>query len=351
MNSVKELINLYKGLRNKSLLQGDYKMKYAFVGIGSHSINNLYPVLDYLHVPLNYICCKSPSKVELIKKQTGITTTVSLGDIVNDNEIKGVFVSVSPDEHYNIARKILESGKSLFIEKPPCRSLEEIRSLAGIAKRNNVQVTMVGVQKRYSPVTGILLKKLAKSENLSYNMRYLTGLYPEGDVLLDIFIHPLDYVSFIFGRAEVCVADYVRHRCGGKTLFLMLKHEKAKGILELSTDYTWGGAVEQLTVNAQNGIYELKQMESLKFTPKPGAVLGIPLEKIVHGYNPVTVELYGRNNFVPILANNQIYTQGYFNEIKTFVDAVEGKVGKGCDSSFVSMETTFELIDKLREIL
>ena len=41
MNSVKELINLYKGLRNKSLLQGDYKMKYAFVGIGSHSINNL----------------------------------------------------------------------------------------------------------------------------------------------------------------------------------------------------------------------------------------------------------------------------------------------------------------------
>lgn len=37
-----------------------------------------------------------------------------------------------------------------------------------------------------------------------------------------------------------------------------------------------------------------------------------------------TVEyLYQRNGFTPILPNNPIYSQGYFGEIQTFVDAVE----------------------------
>ena len=182
-------------------------------------------------------------------------------------------------------------------------------------------------------------------------MRYQTGLYPEGDPLLDLFIHPLDYVCFLFGRAEVYAVDCVRHGGGRMTLLLILKHRNARGILELSTDYTWRSAKEELTVNAKDGIYELEQMESLKFTPKPGAVFGIPMEKVCRNYRPITVDLFGRNNFVPILANNQIYTQGYFNEIKTFVDLVEGKNFKGCNSSFRSLEATFELIDGLRKVI
>ena len=85
MNNIERLISIYKRLHNKTLLQGDYKMKYAFVGIGSHSVNNLYPVLDYLHVPLKYICCKSTSKVELIRKRVGVTATVTLDDIIDDS--------------------------------------------------------------------------------------------------------------------------------------------------------------------------------------------------------------------------------------------------------------------------
>lgn len=351
MNNIERLISIYKRLHNKTLLQGDYKMKYAFVGIGSHSVNNLYPVLDYLHVPLKYICCKSTSKVELIRKKVGVTATVTLDDIIDDDEVGGVFVSVSPDAHYDIAKKVLESGKSLFIEKPPCGSVEELRSLAEIAERSNVRTVLVGVQKRYAPVTRIISRKLVKSGCVSYNMRYQTGLYPEGDPLLDLFIHPLDYVCFLFGRAEVYTVDCVRHGGGGMTLLLILKHRNARGVLELSTDYTWRSGKEELTVNAKDGIYELEQMESLKFTPKPGSVFGIPMEKVCRNYRPITVDLFGRNNFVPILANNQIYTQGYFNEIKTFVDLVEGKNFKGCNSSFRSLEATFELIDGLRKVI
>lgn len=67
MKYIKHLIARYKHLRSVRQLSQSYKGKYAFVGIGNHSTNNLYPVLDYLHVGLKYICCKSPDKLPLIE--------------------------------------------------------------------------------------------------------------------------------------------------------------------------------------------------------------------------------------------------------------------------------------------
>ncbi len=48
----------------------------------------------------------------------------------------------------------------------------------------------------------------------------------------------------------------------------------------------------------------------------------MPLEK-VYPLKMVEVHLFDRNDFVPTIHNNQIVTQGYFDTIKGFVDAVE----------------------------
>ena len=53
------IIERYKKIRKKGVLSKKYKEKYAFVGIGNHSINNLYPVLNYLNVDIKYIIVKS----------------------------------------------------------------------------------------------------------------------------------------------------------------------------------------------------------------------------------------------------------------------------------------------------
>ena len=52
MKYIEHLIARYKHLRSVRQLSQSYKGKYAFVGIGNHSTNNLYPVLDYFHVGL-----------------------------------------------------------------------------------------------------------------------------------------------------------------------------------------------------------------------------------------------------------------------------------------------------------
>ncbi len=59
-------------------------------------------------------------------------------------------------------------------------------------------------------------------------------------------------------KAEIKCAEWIGHH----TLMLVLKHEKATGILELSTGYSWNDAQESMTINTPKGIFELKGMYS-----------------------------------------------------------------------------------------
>ena len=55
-----------------------------------------------------------------------IIGTTSIKDILNDETVAGVFVSATPASHFEIASEVIKSGKSLFIEKPPCMCLKEL---------------------------------------------------------------------------------------------------------------------------------------------------------------------------------------------------------------------------------
>ena len=341
---IQALINRYKRMRTERFLRQTYQYSYAFVGMGQHSLTCLYPVLHYLGVPLKYICVASEGKAKLIeRKYPHVIVTTSLDEILNDENIKGVFVSASPSSHFSLASQILKSGKSLFIEKPPCQSLEELDQLIDLQQLHGSPVAMVGLQKRYAPAVQLLRKRLGKEHLISYDLHYLTGAYPEGDVLLDLYIHPLDLVCFLFGKPEILAIRQIAN-----SYILMLQHPHIIGTLELSTAYTWTAAEERLKVCTKSGIYHLSQMEELIFTPIPSTVLGIPMEKLRTHHETKEV-LYQRNHFTPILANNPIFSQGYFNEIAHFVEAVESH-GTHITTKFKDVRDTYETICKIRSM-
>lgn len=339
---IQELINRYKRIRTEQFLRQTYQYQYAFVGMGQHSQTNLYPVLHYLGVPLKYICVTSERKAKLIEEKYRIKTTTSLDEILNDEVIKGIFVSASPSAHFSIASQVLQSGKSLFIEKPPCQTLEELDTLIALQQQHGSPVAMVGLQKRYAPAVQQLKNRLRKERRFNYDLHYLTGPYPEGDALLDLYIHPLDLIFHLFGQPEILACRQVAK----DSYILMLQHPHIIGTLELSTAYTWTTAEESLKICTRSGVYNLSQMESLTFTPNPTTILGIPMEKLRLRHE-MKEPLFQRNNFTPILENNQIYSQGYFNEITTFIDAVEG-MGNQISSNFKDVRDTYEIICKIK---
>lgn len=312
------LIARWKSQRNRRMLKSPYSVQYAFVGVGSHALQNLYPVLQYLGIRLKYICCQSPDKLALIERRFGVTAITSLDIILNDSDVKGVFVCASPQSHYDICSRVIASGKYLFIEKPPCQTLDQLEKLIAADSR---QMTMVGMQKRYSPLTQTLKKRLSQNVDLSYILSYHAGAYPEGNPYTDLFIHPIDFALFLFGTAEINALQRIDVN-GAITVQALLTHSHAKGFIELSTAYSWATPEESLRINTLSGEYRLEQMERLCHYPHPKKIVGIPLEKI--GLFKATEQLLiERNNFSPITSNNQLYSQGFLSEVKAFVDMVE----------------------------
>ena len=339
---IQQFINRYKRMRTERYLNQTYKCQYAFVGMGQHSLTNLYPVLHYLQVPLKYICVTSERKARLIERKfKGIKATTRLDDVLNDEDVKGVLVAASPSAHFTIASRVLQSGKSLFIEKPPCQSVAQLKALTAMQQASGSGVAMVGLQQRYAPAVQILKRRLKGERLLNYDLHYLTGAYPEGDALLDLYIHPIDLATWLFGKAEiVSFLEIDEH-----SYILMLRHQHIVGTIELSTCHSWKDARQSLTVHTSSGTYRLNQCEELSFVPKLPVIAGIPIEKIRSRRQSVEY-LYSHDGFSPTIANNSIYTQGFFQEVSTFVNAVEGKKANVL-TDLQSVEPTLKLIDEI----
>ena len=339
---IQQLINRYKRMRTERYLNETYRCQYAFVGMGQHSLTNLYPVLHYLQVPLKYICVTSERKARLIERKfKGTKATTRLYDVLNDDEVKGVLVAVSPIAHFHITSKVLQSGKSLFIEKPPCQSVAQLRELIAMQEASRSGIAMVGLQQRYSPAVQILKRRLKGELLLNYDLHYLTGAYPEGDALLDLYIHPLDLATWLFGKAEI--VSYLE--IDEHSYILMLRHQHIVGTIELSTCHCWQDARQSLTVHTRSGSYHLNQCEELSFAPKQAVIAGVPIEKLLTRHQSVEY-LYRHDGFSPTIANNSIYTQGFFQEVSTFVNAVEGNKANVL-TGLQSVEPTLKLIDEI----
>ncbi|MDR2140092.1 MAG: Gfo/Idh/MocA family oxidoreductase [Tannerella sp.] len=339
------LTGFLKKIRRRRLLQNKFNADYAFVGMGSHSMNNLYPVIHYLHIPLKYVVVKSRETANLINaNRSGLKATNDLEAVLNDKSVSGIFISANPDSHYELVKKCLLHGKHVFVEKPPCKTVDELKDLIDTEKKAGT-ICLAGLQKRYSSCVNILKKRLKVNDVISYSYRFLLGAYPDGNPLWDLYIHPLDLITFLFGETELLSLAETKPSPSASSLFLQTKHGKTIGSVEISTQYSWSQALEYLSINTGGGIYTLKNHQSLTFEPKSGTVLSIPKDKIFHAV-PEKKCLFNGNNFLPVLENNQIVSQGYFSEIKTFASLCENGKSKNI-SSLSSLLATYELITKI----
>jgi virulence factor len=341
-----KLIRLAKNVRKQKYLNLEYSGQYAFVGIGSHSIENLYPVLHYLRVPLKYIVTRSSKNASAIDQHfNGVKGTNNLDEVLADPEIKGVFICANPSEHFSLVKQVLESGKHAFVEKPPCLNSTDLKALIA-AEEKSAGMCLVGLQKRYAPCYEMLAEKM--KDVLSYNLRYCTGPYPEGDAVTELFIHPLDLALNLFGEGIIeSVQTTGNRKKGTYSVFVHLKHGSLVGNIELSTSYTWSRATETLSVNTPSGNYETTNAETLTFEDKLGSILTIPKEKIF-GHQPTSTTLMNRNGFLPMWEHNPIYTAGFFDEISTFVQLCEGGKAKN-NSSLKDLQNTYSIIEAIKQ--
>ncbi|MEO9481863.1 MAG: Gfo/Idh/MocA family oxidoreductase [Ekhidna sp.] len=337
------IISKVKNFRKQHFLNTKNEAEFAFVGIGYHSLTNLYPILNFYRIPIKYIVTSSRKNADKISKNFPHSIgTNRLQDVLNDPDIKGVLISANPSSHLDLASEVLKAGKNVFVEKPPCQNLEELHQLIRKVEENQ-RTCLVGLQKRYAPAN-ILLKKKMKAIR-SYNYRFITGGYPEGNPITDLFIHPIDLCIWLFGEGKI--KSLLKRRTKSQiTFFLQIQH--ANGIIgsvELSTCGSWQHIEETLSIQTKLGLFSIKDSTDLSFIPQSNSILGMPKEKLFAA-SRIEQTLAARVNYSSSLYDNQLYTAGFFSEVKTFIDCCEGRTSQNESAPFTLLNT-YQILDQL----
>jgi virulence factor len=340
---LQQFIERYKKNRKQEFLDrpGTYRHRYAFVGAGQHSISNLYPLIHYLGIPLKQIfSLHAEHAVKMAARFPQCTGTGNFDDILNDDQVKGVFVSASPSQHFGLVSKLLATGKYVFVEKPPCYTLQELKELAGNAQAKHC---LAGLQKRFCTINQLLQPFIAGA--IDYNYRYLTGLYPEGDQAVELFIHPIDNLVLLFGNIGQA---HVQPSKNDRTWFITLTHtNNVTGVLQVSTDYSWKMPVDELQVNTHSAILTASYPNTLTRIKKSPAYFNMPFEKILK--SPLIKQvLFDNSNFAPTVPNNTLAVQGFLGEIEYFLKMTE-KDEFSPRHHLQTLLPVYEIIEQIRQ--
>jgi virulence factor len=342
-----ELLKRYNQYRKEKYFRSPLfatRKAYAFVGFGIHSMTSFYPLLRHFNIHLKYICTKSshPEK-DLSPLFPGCTFTHDLEVILRDDTVAGVFVCATPEAHYGILTRLLEAGKPVFIEKPPCQTLDQLRQLQKI---NPSAICKIGLQRRYWPGNASIVKQCRNAT--SYLYQFQTGPLAKGDPITELFIHPLDYTRLLFGDPKL--ESVSKHQDDKSITFqLHLTHPGGcSGLVHLSTNYSWHPPLEHLTVNTPGESLTLQYPTSVTGKQLPFRIMNIPTERLMN-QALTTKEYYsGIPTLTPALEFNTLLVQGFLPEIEHFVSLVENPgARKGEASDLSSLLSIYELFQSL----
>ncbi len=108
--------------------------------------------------------------------------------------VDGVVVAVATQGHYEVAKKCLEAGKHVFIEKPITATVAQGEELISLAKEKGL-IIQVGQIERYNPAFNQL--KNFEIEPKFIEAHRLASFNPRGadvSVVLDLMIHDIDLI-------------------------------------------------------------------------------------------------------------------------------------------------------------
>lgn len=268
----------------------------------------------------------------------------AIDEILNDREIEGVFVCASPSAHFEILRKLLMAGKKVFIEKPPCRHLHELEQLT---QNDANAICKVGLQRRYWRGNKEVFKIIPSAKSYCYTFHF--GTFIQGDPFTDLFIHALDYCAFLFGKYKV--ASSSKQKDGsGITIQLHVMHLNGiSGLIELSTHFSWNVPSDIMTIHCKNESLIVQYPLLVKGNEKPRHLFNIPSERLMN--QPLVTKQYfsAHSLIIPTAEVNTLVLQGFYNEVKAFIEIAEGWRNDGIvQNDLPGLKSVYEIIEELR---
>jgi predicted dehydrogenase len=135
-----------------------------------------------------------------------LETTSHFEDLLNDDDIEGIVVATPVGTHYGMAKRALDAGKSVLVEKPMATSNEDANDLVKTAREKNL-ILMVGHTFEYSAPVLKMHDIIASGElgDVFYisSVRANLGLFQRDvNVTWDLATHDISIILNLMGGHE-----------------------------------------------------------------------------------------------------------------------------------------------------
>ena len=172
---------------------------------GRNLVRNFHQ-LEALHT----VCDENPLvEAEIAEKYPQVTFRRDYADVLADPAVDAVVLATPAGVHFEMARRALEAGKDVYVEKPLALRVEEGQKLIDLAARAR-RILMVGHILQYHPAVRKLEELIAAGTlgriNYVYSNRLNMGkIRTEENILWSFAPHDISVVLGLLGEEPVSV--------------------------------------------------------------------------------------------------------------------------------------------------
>ncbi len=192
------------------------------LGAGDFARMTLLPILKKEgNLRLRTICSAGGLSAVHTGEKLGFELAASDEDeVFRDSETDAVFILTRHNQHARQVMKALQAGKHVFVEKPLCLNLGELREIesvhSSLITQNSSLVLMVGFNRRFSPAAKLLKEFFSQvSSPLTVSIRFNAGVIPPehwtqneevgGGRIIGEACHAIDLATYLTGSLPVRV--------------------------------------------------------------------------------------------------------------------------------------------------
>jgi len=206
----------------------------AIIGFGYWGPNIVRNFVNHPECVVKYICDLGEEARKRAFLHYPDIEIINEPDIIfSDKEVDIVAIVTPVSTHYSLAKKALEAGKHIFIEKPMVETVKQADDLVNIAKKNN----LIGVVDHTFLFTGSIIKikgiiDSGEIGEITYfdSVRVNLGLFQHDvNVIWDLAPHDLSILFHLTGEQPMAVtANGVDHLNNGlvDVAYLTLHYER-----------------------------------------------------------------------------------------------------------------------------
>lgn len=173
------------------------KIKCAVIGVGYLGKYHAEKYAALKNAELVAVCDVEWEKAQEVAHHLGTMAVQDYSELLG--KVEAVSVVTPTQLHHKIAKKFLENGVHVLVEKPITHTVAEADELIAIANDKRL-VLQVGHLERFNSVVNALEKYLDKPRFIE-SLR-LAPFKPRGmdvNVVLDLMIHDIDLIQYIVG--------------------------------------------------------------------------------------------------------------------------------------------------------